>query len=127
MEDAMVTGRMSTEKKAAGAKVLGKAGLNASQAVNLLYDRLEEEQNVDFLVHRAPEQREWESAAKFLDALAAPENAPFIFASRALGEKNSPTETLSREFKTLWKNLRALNDPNCIYARLPWDFTTETR
>lgn len=61
------------------------------------------------------------------DALAAPENAPFIFASRALGEKNSPTETLSREFKTLWKNLRALNDPNCIYARLPWDFTTATR
>ena len=61
------------------------------------------------------------------DAIAAPENAPFIFAARAFGEKNSPTGTLSRELKALWRNLRALNDPNCIYARLPWDFTTETR
>jgi len=72
MDDAMVTGRMSAEKKAAGAKVLAKAGLNASQAINLLYDKLEEEQNADFLIHRIPEQREWESAAKFLDVLASP-------------------------------------------------------
>ena len=72
MEDAMVTGRMSAEKKKAGSKVLAKAGLNASQAINLLYDKLEEEQNADFLIHRKPEQHEWESAAKFLDALASP-------------------------------------------------------
>ena len=72
MDDVMVTGRMSAEKKAAGAKVLAKAGLNASQAVNLLYDKLEEEQSAEFLTHRKPEQREWESAAKFLDALASP-------------------------------------------------------
>ena len=58
MDDAMVTGRMSAEKKAAGARVLEKAGLNASQAVNLLYDKLEEEQNADFLLHRKPEPRE---------------------------------------------------------------------
>lgn len=69
MEDAMVTARMSAEKKAAGAKVLAKAGLNASQAINLLYDKLEEEQSADFLMHRKPEPREWESAAKLLDAL----------------------------------------------------------
>lgn len=72
MDDAMVTGRMSAEKKAAGAKVLAKAGLNASQAINLLYDRLEEEQNADFLMHRKPKKHEWESALKFLDSLHMP-------------------------------------------------------
>ena len=77
MDDAMVTGRMSAEKKAAGARVLEKAGLNASQAVNLLYDKLEEEQNADFLLHRKPEPREWESAAKFLKALHMPINPRF--------------------------------------------------
>ena len=71
MENAMVTGRMSAEKKAAGAKVLAKAGLNASQAVNLLYDKLVEEQNAEFLTHRKPEPREWESALKFIDAIAS--------------------------------------------------------
>lgn len=69
MEDAMVTGRMSAQKKAAGAKVLTKAGLNASQAINLLYDKLDEEQAVDFLLLHQPELREWESAAKFIDSL----------------------------------------------------------
>ena len=69
MEDAMVTGRMSADKKAAGAKVLEKAGLNASQAINLLYDKLDAEQNVDFLLHHQPEPREWKSASKFIDSL----------------------------------------------------------
>ena len=86
MEDAMVTGRMSTEKKAAGAKVLAKAGLNASQAINLLYDKLEDEQSADFLMHRKPEPREWESAAKFLDAIAAPAPVHTRFDSMTRGE-----------------------------------------
>ena len=72
MDEAMVTGRMSAEKKAAGGKVLSKSGLNASQAVNLMYDKLEEEQSADFLVHRKPERREWESAARLIDSLASP-------------------------------------------------------
>ncbi len=72
MEDVMVTGRMSPEKKAAGAKVLAKSGLNASQAVNLMYDKLEEEQSADFLTHKKPEPREWESAAKFIKSLHMP-------------------------------------------------------
>ena len=72
MEDAMVTGRMSPEKKAAGAKVLAKSGLNASQAVNLMYDKLEEEQSAEFLVHRKPERHEWESAARLIDSIASP-------------------------------------------------------
>ena len=77
MEDAMVTGRMSAEKKAAGARVLAKAGLNASQAVNLLYDKLEEEQSADFLTHKKPEKREWESAAKLIDSLFIPIDSRF--------------------------------------------------
>ena len=77
MDDAMVTGRISAEKKAAGAKVLAKAGLNTSQAINLLFDKLEEEQSVDFLIHRKPEPHEWESAAKFIDSLHMPVNPRF--------------------------------------------------
>ena len=72
MEDVMVTGRMSAAKKAAGAKVLAKAGLNASQAINLLYDKLEEEQSADFLMHRKPEPREWESALKLVESIYLP-------------------------------------------------------
>jgi len=86
MDDAMVTGRMSAEKKAAGSKVLAKAGLNASQAVNLLYDKLEKEQSADFLIHRKPEKREWESAAKFLDALASPVPISTRFDTMTRGE-----------------------------------------
>ena len=82
MDDVMVTGRMSAAKKAAGARVLEAAGLNASQAVNLLYDKLEEEQNADFLVHRKPEPREWESAAKFLSALHMPIDPRFNHMTR---------------------------------------------
>ena len=72
MEDVMVTGRMSAEKKAAGSRVLESAGLNVSQAINLLFDRLADEQNVEFLLQRKPGVNEWESAAKFIDALASP-------------------------------------------------------
>ena len=72
MEDTMVTGRMSAQRKAAGSRVLAKAGLNASKAINLLYEKLEEEQNAYFLLHHKPEAHEWESAATFIDALASP-------------------------------------------------------
>ena len=86
MEDAMVTGRMSAQKKEAGAKVLAKAGLNASQAVNLLYDKLEQEQNADFLLHRKPEPREWESAAKLIDSLVSPTPVSSRFDAMTRGE-----------------------------------------
>lgn len=61
------------------------------------------------------------------EAFAAPEDAPVIFSGKTFGEKHSPTGMLSREFMELWKKVRVLNDPNCIYARLPWDFPTHTR
>lgn len=86
MESAMVTGRMPASKKEAGSRILAKAGLNASQAVNLLYDRLEEEQSADFLMHRKPEQREWESAARFLDALVPPSQVETRFDNMSRGE-----------------------------------------
>ena len=38
MADAMVTARMSSEKKEAGNRILEQMGTNASQAVNRLYD-----------------------------------------------------------------------------------------
>ena len=86
MDDVMVTGRMSPEKKAAGTRVLEKAGLNASQAVNLLYDKLAEEQSADFLVHSKPEPREWESAAKLIDYLGGSVPIHTRFDSMTRGE-----------------------------------------
>ena len=43
MDDAMVTARMAAEKKRRGASVLTRDGLSASQAINLMYDRLIDE------------------------------------------------------------------------------------
>ena len=46
----MVTGRMPERKKQQGLRVLKRDGMNASQAVNLLFDRLIEEGSADFLL-----------------------------------------------------------------------------
>ena len=77
MDEAMVTGRMSAEKKAAGAEVLARSGMNASQAVNMLYDRLVEEQDASFLERHEVEPREWESAARLIDSIYIPVNPRF--------------------------------------------------
>ena len=79
MDDAMVTGRMSAEKKAAGARVLEKAGLkilssdlemvpenyvtpeeSAIPKILNLIDRLEENDDVQNVFHNAilPEEEE---------------------------------------------------------------------
>lgn len=63
---------------------------------------------------------------ELIDIFSAPENVPFAFFNVRAHEGNSPANTLSRNFVELWKKLRALNDPNCLYARLPWEFS-ETR
>lgn len=39
-QSAMVTGRMSLDKKRRGGEILAHYGLSASQAINLLYDRI---------------------------------------------------------------------------------------
>ena len=53
MSDAMVTARMSAEKKEAGNRVLEQLGTNASQAVNRLNDYVLEKKELPF-----PEQQE---------------------------------------------------------------------
>ena len=86
MDDAMVTGRMPADKKTEGNAILGQAGLNASQAVNLLYDRLIEEHDAGFLTERTPSANEWKVAARFVDALAAPEHIETPFDGMTRGE-----------------------------------------
>ena len=77
VDDAMVTGRMTADKKAAGNVVLENAGLNASQAVNALYDRLIETRSVDFLFDRNVSLVEWKSAAKLIDSVYVPIDSRF--------------------------------------------------
>lgn len=60
---------------------------------------------------------------EFVDILNAPETAPFAFFNASLKGKNSPAGTLSENARSLWEKLKALNDPNGLYARLPWDFS----
>ena len=73
MNDAMVTGRMSAKRKEAGNAVLAQAGLNASQAIGLMYDRLIDERNADFLCEQPAASREsrMASAALFVDRLSS--------------------------------------------------------
>ncbi len=53
MSDAMVTARMTPEKKEAGNRILEQLGTNASQAINRLYDYVLEKRALPF-----PEQQE---------------------------------------------------------------------
>lgn len=72
MSDSMVTGRMPEQKKQRGMRALQRSGLNASQAVNLMFDRLIEEGNADFLLRDdlRPATERWASAASFVDGLS---------------------------------------------------------
>lgn len=71
MAEAMVTGRMSEAKKKKGASVLKREGLNASQAINLLYDRLIEDGQATFLTGAQIQDAErWRAAAEFVDSLS---------------------------------------------------------
>ena len=49
MADGMVTGRMAAAKKEAGNRVLEELGLNASQAINQMYDFLIKERTLPFV------------------------------------------------------------------------------
>lgn len=77
--DAMVTGRMSERKKQQGLRVLKRDGMNASQAVNLLFDRLIEEGSADFLLQDgdASADERWASAARFVDSLSRKRSTRF--------------------------------------------------
>ncbi|MBQ9002305.1 MAG: RelB/DinJ family addiction module antitoxin, partial [Eggerthellaceae bacterium] len=60
-----------------GNAVLAKEGLNASQAVNVMYDRLLRDQDADFLTGREVPPHEWQSAAKLIDSIHIPINTRF--------------------------------------------------
>lgn len=85
MDEAMVTGRMDAQKKAQGGRILQRSGLNASQAINLMYDRMVEDGNANFLTECtiASSNTAWESAAEFVDSLSTPHSSRFDSMSKA--------------------------------------------
>lgn len=78
MNEAMVTGRMGAEKKARGGRLLQKSGLSASQAINLLYDRIIREGNAEFLLEGGfRDDAAWENAARYVDSLTVEQATRF--------------------------------------------------
>lgn len=71
MSGAMVTGRMDADKKSRAGRILKKSGLSASQAINLLYDRLIDEGNANFITGEQPRHdAAWKNASRFVDSLS---------------------------------------------------------
>ena len=64
MADAMVTARMSSEKKEAGNRILEQLGINASQAVNRLYDYVIEKRQLPFPEEHVQKQYTQEEIAQ---------------------------------------------------------------
>lgn len=85
MAEVMVTGRMDEEKKARAARVLQREGLNASRAINLMYDRVIEDGNADFLVGVSGNvtKEDWAAAARFIDALSEKKKSRFDSMTKA--------------------------------------------
>lgn len=80
MDDVMVTGRMPADKKKKGANVLRQEGLNASQAIGLMYDRLIEKGDAQFLLpdeYTSPDDVSWANAARFIDSLSSKKESRF--------------------------------------------------
>lgn len=83
MNEAMVTGRMSVRKKQQGARALKQSGLSASEAINLLYDRIIAE-GTDWLTGPSePSKMHWHQAASFVDSLSKPCESRFDAMSKA--------------------------------------------
>jgi addiction module RelB/DinJ family antitoxin len=73
MADAMVTARMSQEKKDAVNDILGQLGTNASQVVNRLYDYVIEKKELPFPDTKKKHSytaEEIAEAAAFIDSIA---------------------------------------------------------
>lgn len=85
MGDAMVTGRLAEKKKQQGLRVLQREGMNTSQAINLMFDKLIEEGNADFLSPEAevPSADRWQAAAQFIDGLSRKKTSRFDAMSKA--------------------------------------------
>ena len=67
MDDSMVTARMLDEKKRKGARILAREGLSASQAINLMYDKMIEEGEAS----RIGDEAKWAAASRFVDSLSS--------------------------------------------------------
>ena len=86
MGDSMVTGRMSDSKKKAAARILQRQGLNASQAINLMFDKIIKEGSAAFLREeksREDSELSWSSAAQFVDSLSSERKTRFDGMSKA--------------------------------------------
>lgn len=80
MPTSMVTGRMDDYKKERGSQVLAQAGLTASQAINLMYDRIISEQNATFLLPSeqvTPPAERIQVAAQFVNSLSRKTSSRF--------------------------------------------------
>lgn len=80
MDDSMVTARMLAEKKRKGARILAREGLSASQAINLMYDKMIDEGEAGFLrpdEHRFCDEAKWAAAARFVDGLSSKRSSRF--------------------------------------------------
>ncbi len=85
MSESMVTGRVDAQKKAKVANILSRNGLNASCAINLMYDRIEKDGNVDFLteVPCSTDKTAWQNAVEFVDSLSSERSSRFDDMSKA--------------------------------------------
>ena len=80
MAEAMVTARMTAEKKRAGTSVLESLGMNPSQAINRFYDYVIEKGALPFpeeSVRSVHSPEEVAAAFSFVDGLCAPATGPF--------------------------------------------------
>lgn len=79
MADAMVTGRMDAAKKNKGSLVLERMGISASEAINLLYDRIITDQDISCLRPQTskPSESDWERAFTLLDSISEPRASRF--------------------------------------------------
>ena len=93
MGEAMVTGRMAPGKKRRGALVLQREGINASQAINRMYDRIIEDGNAEFLTDRcvADDESAWVRAAEFVDSLCT--KRPIVWSGGLDGSAGSASST----------------------------------
>lgn len=85
MSDVMVTGRMPEEKKSRATRILHREGFSASQAINLLFDRVIDQGSADFLRQKTemPDDLRWRQAADFVDALSEKRASRFDDMSKA--------------------------------------------
>lgn len=80
MSEAMVTGRMSEQKKLAGNRILAREHMKPSQAINLMYQRLIDEKSARFLKEDASaalDPARFREALSFVDSLSIPRTSDF--------------------------------------------------